>query len=161
MDMTEDWNRLRRYVEAVRTINADNRPLRELLDQILSERPEETAVDRGRSAAGRQEVVSPPSNPISLPATPSPPLAPRPKLELPPRPLEERQIASAGSWAIATDGLQWIVQRYRGNRWRNLKFVRTTKFILARCLREAGATPDAIDALLADLPDQFSDMAAA
>jgi hypothetical protein len=74
---------------------------------------------------------------------------------------EERQIASIGSWAIATDGIQWIVQRYYGKRWRSLKFIRSTKTVLARCLRETGATPDIIGMLLVGLPDQFSDTAQA
>jgi hypothetical protein len=59
---------------------------------------------------------------------------------------EERQIARVGVWAIATDGIQWIVQRYRGHYWRPLKFVRSTKTVLARCLREAGATAIETDA---------------
>jgi hypothetical protein len=69
----------------------------------------------------------------------------------------ERQIICVGLWARATDRVQWIVQHYNGNRWRSLKFVRSTKTVLARCLREAGATPDIIDILIAGLPDQFPD----
>jgi hypothetical protein len=70
--------------------------------------------------------------------------------------LEDRQIAVAGRWAIATDGIQWILQRYFGNRWRPISFVRSTRAILARCLREDGTDPTIIDALLADLPEHFS-----
>jgi hypothetical protein len=148
-----DRNRLRRDVEAVRTINADNEPLRELLDEILSEHPTQTGSERGWRPPTWREIVSQPPTLISPPATQeSASLAsPQP---------EERQIASAGAWAIASDGIQWIVRRYRGNRWRSLKFVRTTKTVLARCLREAGASVVDIDALLDGLPDEFSAPAA-
>jgi hypothetical protein len=65
------------------------------------------------------------------------------------------QIAVVGRWAIASDGIQWIVQRLHGGRWRNISFVRSTRDILARCLREAGAGAADIDALLVDLPARF------
>jgi hypothetical protein len=71
--------------------------------------------------------------------------------------LKDRQIAVVGSWAIATDGIQWILQRYFGHRWRPVSFVRSTRDILARCLREAGATPDEINGLLDSLPERFQD----
>jgi hypothetical protein len=65
----------------------------------------------------------------------------------------ERNI-KAGNLAIADDGQQWIVQRRRGDQWQAIKFVRSTKEILARCLRETGATPAETIALLAVLPDR-------
>jgi len=67
-----------------------------------------------------------------------------------------RQIVARGRWAIATDGIQWILQRHRGDRWQDLSFVRTTRDILARCMREKGARPDEMG-LLAGLPDRFHD----
>ena len=67
-----------------------------------------------------------------------------------------RQVVAQGRWAIATDGIQWVLQRRRGDRWENLSFVRTTRDILARCLREKGARPDEMG-LLAGLPDRFHD----
>jgi hypothetical protein len=63
-------------------------------------------------------------------------------------------IAVAGNWAVADDGIQWILQRYQGDRWRNVSFVRSPKDVLARCLREAGAMPDEATALLDRLPDR-------
>jgi hypothetical protein len=67
-----------------------------------------------------------------------------------------RQIVARGRWAIATDGAQWILRRRRGDRWQNLSFVRTTRDVLARCMRENGARPDEM-VLLARLPDRFQD----
>ena len=67
-----------------------------------------------------------------------------------------RQVVAQGRWAIATDGVQWILQRHRGDRWENLSFVRTTRDILARCMREKGAQPDEMG-LLAGLPDRFQE----
>lgn len=66
------------------------------------------------------------------------------------------QTISLGNsgWAIATDGIQWILQRQRGDgRWRAVSFVRTSKDTLRRCCRENGAT--GIESLLAPLPDYF------
>jgi hypothetical protein len=73
------------------------------------------------------------------------------------RNIADRQFAVSGKWALASDGLQWILQRKRSGRppWRAVSFVRTTKAILARCMGENGATPDEIQSLLADLPDTF------
>jgi hypothetical protein len=61
---------------------------------------------------------------------------------------------SAGNWSIADDGNQWIVQRRRGDQWHAVSFVRSTKAVLARCLREAGATSADINALLDPLPER-------
>ncbi len=52
-------------------------------------------------------------------------------------------------WALATDGIQWIVQRARRNRnkeggleWRSVAFVASDKGVLHRVLREKGAVID-------------------
>src|SRR5262249_30349743 len=52
----------------------------------------------------------------------------------------DRQFAVSGKWALASDGLQWILQRKRSGRppWRAVSFVRSTKDILARCMGENG-----------------------
>jgi hypothetical protein len=70
--------------------------------------------------------------------------------------MPDRQIVIGGRFAVATDGLQWVLQRREGKQWHAISFVRSTKAILARCLRGAGATAVDADALLADLPDRFS-----
>jgi hypothetical protein len=36
-----------------------------------------------------------------------------------------QHIAVVGNWAVADDGLQWILQRQHGGRWRNVSFVRS------------------------------------
>ncbi len=66
-------------------------------------------------------------------------------------------------WALATDGIQWIVQRARRNRnkeggldWRAVAFVASDKGVLHRVLREKGAVIDSegLEALRR-LPDTF------
>jgi hypothetical protein len=50
----------------------------------------------------------------------------------------DRQLVVNGRWSIATDGVQWILQRRRGHRWENLSFVRTTRdILLAACGKKA------------------------
>src|SRR5215470_9092405 len=73
------------------------------------------------------------------------------------RNITDRQFAVSARWALASDGLQWILQRKRGWRppWRAISLVRSTKDILARCMGENGATPDEIQSLLGGLPDTF------
>jgi len=66
-----------------------------------------------------------------------------------------RQLVMRDHWAVVTDGIQWILQRYQGGRWRDTSFVRSTKDVLARCMREKGAAAEEIASLLADLPGQF------
>ncbi|MGE4257662.1 MAG: hypothetical protein AB7E84_21005 [Xanthobacteraceae bacterium] len=71
----------------------------------------------------------------------------------------DHQFRVAGDWALATDGLQWIVQRRRQKRgsdaWQPVSFVRSTRDVLERCLREKGAETSSIQALTAGLPDTF------
>ncbi len=66
-------------------------------------------------------------------------------------------------WALATDGIQWIVQRARRNgnkegglEWRAVAFVASDKGVLHRVLEEKGAVIDpAGHAALRRLPDTF------
>jgi hypothetical protein len=69
--------------------------------------------------------------------------------------MADRQIAVADRFAIATDGIQWVLQRRKGKQSHATSFVRSRRSILARCLREAGATAIETDTLIADLPDNF------
>ena len=66
-------------------------------------------------------------------------------------------------WALATDEIQWIVQRARRNRnkvggleWRAVAFVASDKGVLERVLREKGAVIDSegLEALRR-LPETF------
>jgi hypothetical protein len=69
--------------------------------------------------------------------------------------MTDRVFATAGDWALASDGIQWILQRRYGTSWRNVSFVHSTKDILARCMSEKGVeVPDARQ-LLSGLPDTF------
>lgn len=67
----------------------------------------------------------------------------------------DKQIIVGERFAIATDNVQWVLQRSTGKQWRAIGFVRSTKDALARCMVEAGATQAEIDTLLADLPPHF------
>src|SRR5215831_8336303 len=73
----------------------------------------------------------------------------------------DRVIVSSGDWSIATDGLQWIVQRRRvvkgKTHWKPVSYVRSTKEILERCLRDAGVSPSDAAQLLVGLPSTFDE----
>jgi len=61
-------------------------------------------------------------------------------------------------WALASDGVQWMLMRCRSQRlggWKAVSFVRSTRDILARCMREKGVDEDTARLLLAGLPDTF------
>ena len=64
-------------------------------------------------------------------------------------------FTTAGDWALASDGIQWMLMRRRGDDWRAISFVRSTRDVLARRMREKGV--EAADAryLLFGLPDTF------
>jgi hypothetical protein len=64
-------------------------------------------------------------------------------------------IVALGDWAVATDGVQWILQRRIKAGWRPVSFVRSIKVILARCMREKDVEPGVARKLLASLPDYF------
>ena len=48
----------------------------------------------------------------------------------------------AKDWALASDGFQWILHRRRRQQsrrcWRPVCFVRSTRGVLERCMREKG-----------------------
>jgi len=72
--------------------------------------------------------------------------------------MTDQTFAVAGDWAVASDGVQWILQRRRmGSQqgWRPVSFVRSTRNILARCMREMGVGVDTARLLLSGLPDTF------
>ncbi len=66
-------------------------------------------------------------------------------------------------WSLATDGLQWVVQRANRDRskdggldWRGISFVASNKSALERVLREKGAVIDIEGhAALRALPETF------
>lgn len=59
--------------------------------------------------------------------------------------------------ALGADALQWILYRREGSKWRRVSFVRSTKAILLRCVKEKGldVTPEGWELLAALLPDTF------
>jgi hypothetical protein len=58
--------------------------------------------------------------------------------------MTDRVFATSGDWGLASDGLQWMLCRRYNDRgkvcWRPVSFVRSTKDILARCMRDARQT---------------------
>jgi hypothetical protein len=71
----------------------------------------------------------------------------------------DRQFKVEGGWGLATDGIQWILLR-RSTRhgvecWNPVSFVRSTRDILVRCMREKGVEACTADLLLAGPPDSF------
>ena len=73
--------------------------------------------------------------------------------------MSDRILTTAGDWAVGTDGIQWMLMRRhsrkRGDTWDPVSFVRSTRDILARCMREKGVEDGTAVKLLAGLPDTF------
>jgi hypothetical protein len=70
----------------------------------------------------------------------------------------DRQFRVSGSWALASDGVQWIIQKWAGNAWRGVKFIRSDKAWLEYRLRVTLKVPPAdADRLLAGLPSSFDE----
>jgi hypothetical protein len=56
---------------------------------------------------------------------------------------------------LASDGLQWVLQRRKGKQWEGVNFIRSTKAHLA--FRLKGLPPEDADRLLDGLPDTFDE----
>jgi hypothetical protein len=70
--------------------------------------------------------------------------------------MADRVFSTSGDWALASEGTQWILQRrYAKGGWKNVAFARSTRDILARCMREKGVDDDTARLLLCGLPDTF------
>jgi hypothetical protein len=77
--------------------------------------------------------------------------------------MSDDAIAVSGRWAIATDGLQWILQRRKESVdrrsgkeiWQPMSFVCTTKEILTRCMEEKGTPLEDARRLLAPVGERF------
>ena len=72
--------------------------------------------------------------------------------------METKFITSSG-WALASDGLQWILQRRYGGQLRAVAFVRSSRDILARVMNEKGVAPETASELLGALPPTFAEWA--
>jgi hypothetical protein len=74
--------------------------------------------------------------------------------------MTDRVFAMAGDWALASDGIQWMLMRRRTNTftgWSPVSFVRSTRDILARCMAEKGVDKATSIILLSGLPDTFDE----
>ena len=70
--------------------------------------------------------------------------------------MADRVFATSGDWAVASDGIQWILQRrWADGQWRAVSFVRSGRDVLARCMREKGTDNATAAELLSGLPDTF------
>jgi hypothetical protein len=69
----------------------------------------------------------------------------------------DKQFRASGDWALASDGLQWVLQRHSGGQWKAVSFVRSTKEILQRCMREKGCPAADQVVLLDGLPPSFDE----
>ena len=70
---------------------------------------------------------------------------------------KDRQFRIAGEWALASDDVRWMLQRKKGDSWRAIKYIRSTKAHLADRMREKGVPPDDMHTLLDGLPDTFDE----
>jgi len=59
-------------------------------------------------------------------------------------------------WALSADKLQWILQRRRGTRWRDVAFISSNKATLSRCMIENGVPAGDAWKALRCLPDTFA-----
>ena len=71
--------------------------------------------------------------------------------------MADRVFVTAGDWGVASDGIQWSLQRRKPRGWCPVSFVRSTRDILARCMREKGVDADTAAHLLAGLPTTFDE----
>jgi hypothetical protein len=69
----------------------------------------------------------------------------------------DKQFRVSGAWALASDGLQWIIQRRTGpDSWKSVKYINSDREWLAFRLRELAPKADA-ERLLEGLPDTFDE----
>ena len=74
--------------------------------------------------------------------------------------MSDRVLVSSGDWAVATDGVQWILSKVRKGGsapWYGVFFVRSTKDVLARCMCGKGCSPADAKVMLAALRASFDD----
>jgi hypothetical protein len=69
----------------------------------------------------------------------------------------ETRFITSSNWGIATDGLQWILQRKYKGQQKSVAFVRSSRDILARVMNEKGVAPETASELLETLPSTFTE----
>jgi hypothetical protein len=65
--------------------------------------------------------------------------------------------SSKSGWTIASDGIQWILQRRHNGQQRSVSFVHSSRDVLARCMSENGVHPQTASELLKGLPPTFNE----
>ena len=68
----------------------------------------------------------------------------------------ENLLTTSSGWALASDGIQWILQRRYGRQLRAVAFVRSSRDILTRVMNEKGVAPETASELLGTLPSTFA-----
>lgn len=62
----------------------------------------------------------------------------------------QRILATSKGWAVASDGTRWILARRNGrDGWKGVSFVRSSRTVLARCMRRNGLGASRMRVLLA------------
>ena len=79
--------------------------------------------------------------------------------------MTDRVFVHTCDWALGADEVQWILYRRRTRHaesyWQPVSFVRSTRDILARCMREKGVEAETARSLLFGLPATFDEWHAA
>ena len=71
----------------------------------------------------------------------------------------ETEFITSSGWALASDGIQWILQRRYDGQQKSVAFVRSSRGILARVMNEKGVAPKTASELLETLPPTFTEWA--
>jgi len=71
----------------------------------------------------------------------------------------ETMFLTSSGWALASDGIQWILQRRYNDQRKSVAFVRSSRGILARVMNEKGVAPKTASELLETLPPTFTEWA--
>jgi hypothetical protein len=71
----------------------------------------------------------------------------------------ETEFITSSGWALASDGIQWILQRRYDGQQKSVAFVRSSRGILARVMNEKGVAPKTASELLETLPPTFNEWA--
>ena len=71
----------------------------------------------------------------------------------------ETMFLTSSGWALASDGIQWILQRRYNDQRKSVAFVRSSRDILARVMNEKGVAPETASELLETLPSTFTEWA--
>ena len=67
----------------------------------------------------------------------------------------DKQFYVSGNWAIASDGIQWILQKKNKQHWKAKVFIRTDREILERCMRELHVPKENATRLILSVPQTF------